>query len=361
MNRPAIEPNPSSAAERRGPFAGLAVSRIAGRVTGRLAVEAVHLDPAGLVHAGTLFGLAAELAQAGAAERTGAAGAAQLVDAKSVTLAPGPARTLTAEAHAHSGDPSGAVWLVDIRSEAGQVLASIAHRFVILPGAEPETPLAASGAACAAKPARAPGAEPSLAEQRRVLIARAAGEVIGRKGFANATMREIADAAGLHVPTMYQHVASKDEVLELVYMQAMERIGAGVDASTTETLDPVAALIETMSVLLTISDELRRDVGVLNREFKSLQPAARRRVIEMYRTMIQRFGDLVSRGIQQGHFRECDPFIAGNYIEMMSDIWALRPFFLGGYSLEDYRRASIEFMLYGLAGRPDPATRRGMD
>lgn len=355
MNHPAAEPNPLAGAERRGPFAGLAVSRMGDRVTGRIALEAAHLDAGGQVHAGTLFGLAAELARDLAMARAGAARVAQLIDAKSIMLVPGQARILTAEAHGHAGDPSGAVWLVDIRSDTGQVLASIAHRFELRPAAAgAEGPAVPDGPA-AVKPPRSPGAEPSLAEQRRVLIARAAGEVIGRKGFANATMREIADAAGLHVPTMYQHVASKDEVLELVYMQAMERIAAGMDASTTEPLDPVAALIEHLSVLLAISDESRRDVGVLNREFKSLQPAARRRVVEMYRALIQRFGGLVTRGIEEGHFREIDPFFAGNYIEMMADIWALRPFFLGGYSVEDYRRTSIEFMLYGLAGRPGAA------
>lgn len=352
MNHPAAESPQPSGAERRGPFAALAVSRLADRATGRLALEGAHLDADGQVHAGTLFGLAAEVARELAAARAGAGKAAQLADVKSILLVPGPARILTAEGHGHPGDSAGTTWLVDIRSDSGQVLASIAHRFELLSAVAVAEPPQATAPPPAAKPARPPGAEPSLAEQRRVLIARAAGEVIGRKGFANSTMREIADAAGLHVPTMYQHLTSKDEVLELVYMQAMERIAAGVDASTTETLDPAAALIETFSVLLAISDELRRDVGVLNREFKSLQPAARRRVIQMYRAMIQRFGDLVARGTQQGQLREIDPFIAGNYIEMMADIWALRPFFLGGYSMEEYRRTSVEFMLYGLAGRP---------
>lgn len=357
MKQPTLEaPNPISA-EMRGPFAGLAISEKANRATGRLPLEGVHLDGDGQVHAGTLFGLAAEVARALAKARAGADRAARLADVKTIILAPGTARSLTAEGQGHPGDPTGTVWLVDIRSDAGDVLASIAHRFDLVPAAPGAGLPRTTDAPAAPKPPHAPAAEPSLAEQRRALIARAAGEVIGRKGFANATMREIADAAGLHVPTMYQHLASKDEVLELVYMQAMERIAAGMDASTTQTQDPVAALTEAFSMLLAISDEYRRDVGVLNREFKSLQPDARRRVITMYREMIQRFGDPVARGIRHGQFRETDPFLVGNYIEMMADIWALRPFFLAGYSFEDYRRVSIEFMLYGLAGRPGPGLR----
>lgn len=357
MQRPHPESRDPVPAAARGPFAGLAISHRADRATGRLALEAAHLGGGGQVHAGTLFGLAADVAGALALARAGADQVARLVDVKTIVLAPGAARSLTAEGQGHPGDPTGTVWLVDVRCDAGHVLASIAHRFELMPTAPGADLPRTTDAPGAPKPPHPPAAEPSLADQRRARIARAAGEVIGRKGFANATMREIADAAGLHVPTMYQHLTSKDEVLELVYMQAMERIAAGMDARATETQDPVAALTEAFSMLLAISDEYRRDVGVLNREFKSLQPDARRRVIAMYRELIERFGDPVARGIRHRQFRETDPFLVGNYIEMMADIWALRPFFLAGYSLEEYRRVSIEFMLYGLAGRPGPGSR----
>lgn len=340
----------SGLAAPRSAFAGSIAPMVPGRVVGRLAVELSHCDAAGAVHAGTLFGLAAETARSGAQAEAGQDCAPRLIEAKSVLLAPGPARYLTAEARRLTGAPGVAVWTVDIHEEAGRTLATICHSFL----SEPVTPPAPAAASPAAPAAGDPSGSnpPSLGDRRRERIALAAGDVIARKGFANATMREIAEAAGLHVPTMYQHVDGKDEVLELFYAQAMERISRELDARLVTAQGAADGLRQMMSALLDVVDGRRHDVGVLNREFKSLQPEARARVIAGYRALIQRFADRIAQGIASGEFRKVDPFIAANFAEMLCDVWALRPFFLAGYPVGIYRREALDFMLYGLSPRP---------
>ena len=44
----------------------------------------------------------------------------------------------------------------------------------------------------------------STADRRKAQIVKAAFKVISKKGFANSAIREIAQEAGMPVPTMYQ-------------------------------------------------------------------------------------------------------------------------------------------------------------
>ena len=49
-------------------------------------------------------------------------------------------------------------------------------------------------------------------EQTNKKIARAAQDMFYRKGYDNTTLEEIAEAAGVHVQTLYRHFASKQEL-----------------------------------------------------------------------------------------------------------------------------------------------------
>lgn len=84
---------------------------------------------------------------------------------------------------------------------------------------------------------------PTTSAQRREPIAAAAADVIARKGYAAASVREIEAAAHMQVPKLYQYVTSKEEVLELVYRWVIERLQADVEdarsiAGTSRIVNP---------------------------------------------------------------------------------------------------------------------------
>ncbi len=142
----------------------------------------------------------------------------------------------------------------------------------------------------------------SSLEKRREQIAAAACDVISRKGFAGATIREIADAAGLHVPTLSRFVSSKDEVLELVYGWAMERLRTDVAAATVGCATVRDQLITTVMAMIGNGDRYRRQVGVLNRELKSLPQKSRLRVLNEYQALLGQIAELIAQGVASGEF-----------------------------------------------------------
>jgi AcrR family transcriptional regulator len=175
-------------------------------------------------------------------------------------------------------------------------------------------------------------------------IAQAAAEVIATKGFAQSTVREIADAAGMHVPTLYTHIASKDDLLELVYTWSMDRILVDVDDATANCLtirDKVRAMIKSM---LARANENKRRVGVLNRELRSLPHAARERVLARYRTILSQMAGVIAEGIETGEFRKVDPMIVANIIDAACDMRALRPFIFDQVALAEFEQSLTVFI-----------------
>lgn len=82
----------------------------------------------------------------------------------------------------------------------------------------------------AAKPARRP---PSPRMQRRrdatrVAILRAAGRIFRERGFAETSMRDIAEGADLSVANLYHHFSGKDEILFFCQDRSLDLMLAAV-------------------------------------------------------------------------------------------------------------------------------------
>jgi len=328
------------------------------RVVGEFPVQDRHRDAGGSVQVGILFVFAADLIEAGCRQRTGEDGVGgRVLDAKSLYLIPSRTNQLTGEATPVATSGGLVVWKAMIRAEDGQTIAEIVQTI--------DWPEPAGALGRTARPDRRLAVAPAEADaetpvttvaSRRERILAAATEVIGRKGFANATIREIADEAGMHVPTLYQYVVSKDELLELVYKHEQASLKRDLDVVSRKGGSATEKLAEMLSVALSVSDQRRRQIGILNRELKNLKPDARARMLTEYRSLVRRYETEVAAGIQSGEFRRIDPLIAANFIDMAADIWALRQFFFSDYALDDYRQAAIALVLSGLkAGDDDPA------
>lgn len=98
------------------------------------------------------------------------------------------------------------------------------------------------------------------------------------RGYAGATMRDVGRQAGLSVPGLYHHHASKQQLLVALLDLAMQELIARSTAARSEGRDPV----ERFSLLvecLVLFHTHRRDFGFLGTsEMRSLQPVARERV-----------------------------------------------------------------------------------
>lgn len=248
-----------------------------------------------------------------------------------LAAAPGTGATVRAEARLlrRAGDLQ--VWSCRMTSASGVLLAEAtltAACGVDVPAGPAPTP-------DTAVPRKVPVGEPAETatgglDPRQAQIARAACTVIAEKGYAAASVREIAEAAGMHVPTVYSHVKGKSEILELVYAWTIGRMLEQMEPVFAQGTTPPERLEAIMRRLTETNDLLWHETGVLNRETRSLSLEARDRVLSRYYDgMVVRIAGVIAEGIEQGHFRTVDPRLVANFIDALSDIWPLRPFAVG--------------------------------
>jgi AcrR family transcriptional regulator len=94
--------------------------------------------------------------------------------------------------------------------------------------------------ATASRPTRLPR------DQRRIQLLDAASEVFASKGYHAAAMDDIADAAGVSKPVLYQHFPSKLDLYLALLDQSCERLVEVVEealASTDDNADRVIATV----------------------------------------------------------------------------------------------------------------------
>ncbi len=73
---------------------------------------------------------------------------------------------------------------------------------------------------------------------RRDILLAAAG-VFARRGFAAATLAQLAEAAGFAAPSLYRYFASKEEILRSLLEMLASEIAATFDDPKTPSMPPM--------------------------------------------------------------------------------------------------------------------------
>jgi AcrR family transcriptional regulator len=115
-------------------------------------------------------------------------------------------------------------------------------------------------------PIRSPAArrERARAEARQDILL-AAAEVFARRGYAAATLAELAAAAGFAAPSLYRYFQSKDEIFRSIVELVRHEIGATFEAPVDRAA-PLAARLEALLAAQYLLVESRRDAFAVLRD-----------------------------------------------------------------------------------------------
>jgi TetR/AcrR family transcriptional regulator, cholesterol catabolism regulator len=105
---------------------------------------------------------------------------------------------------------------------------------------------------------------------RRSEIVGIAGELFASKGYANTTVREIADAAGILSGSLYHHFDSKESMVEALLRDFLERIDARYRNVIAAAAGPVDALRELVHAAFGALATDRAAVAVMLNEYNLL-------------------------------------------------------------------------------------------
>ena len=182
----------------------------------------------------------------------------------------------------------------------------------------------------------------------------AAAQIFGKKGYHATSMQDIADSVNLKKASLYHHIDSKQEILQLVLEQALNLvISRVISASEQDIPAPEKLRLAISNYLRTLADH-QELASVLLLEYRSLLPELnhshlphRDRFEGLWRKLIQEI-------IQFGTFKNTDPAMATRALLGMMN-WAITWYSNDGPSSpEEIADQFTDLILNGLMSREAP-------
>jgi len=134
--------------------------------------------------------------------------------------------------------------------------------------------------------------------------------LFAERGYHGTSMRDIAEALGVRAPSLYNHVASKQDILYAIMDKAMDRAINALDKSLAG-VDEVSEQLRRATESLVL-DFLRfpAEVTVCNTEVRSLDPRHRLAIVAKRDDYGGRVRAIIERGCRSGQFTTRTPQIA---------------------------------------------------
>lgn len=167
--------------------------------------------------------------------------------------------------------------------------ASAAYEAIVLSAGEPA---AADG----------PGRWPDVRE--------AALSLFSARGYHGTTMKDVAKVLGVRAPSLYNHVESKQEILQRIMVSGMQRLLAFQDAALASTDDTAEQLRRMTGAHVLVHIRHRHSAMVGDRELSNLEGEALDLVRSERARYEQRYRALIQGGVDDGLFHVDQPKVA---------------------------------------------------
>lgn len=186
------------------------------------------------------------------------------------------------------------------------------------------------------------------ADKRRLQIFEGACEVIANKGYGSATIRDIAKAANISIPSMYQYIKNKEDILYLITSMCMEEILTYFRENVDQHQAPVEALENAINAYFDYINVNRRYINLVYSETRALSPENRKKIFDMEREFMSLWEKILINGKEKGIFKIENTDLYANYIYFFCTIWALRHWSIGDYEEPNVRNTVTSMILNGI-------------
>lgn len=215
------------------------------------------------------------------------------------------------------------------------------------------TALASSGEAGTRRPRSARSIatvvrDRDLVEQRHEQIFKAASRIFISRGYHEATVREIAEAAGLSLGSLYSYIRTKEDILYLVFERLTLALRENINRATEGLEDPAAKIRAALEADVATTERYQDEILLMYQETKSLGRKSLHAVLSREAEYVRAFEAILREGDRQG-IMEGEPELAADIIAFLCSIVALRRWNLRRrFPRAVVHEGLIQFILRGL-------------
>lgn len=149
-------------------------------------------------------------------------------------------------------------------------------------------------------------AMPKTKTPMRDAIRAAAVKTFYERGYAAATIRQIAAELGIQGGSLYNHYASKQEILLDVMVQTNDELLAGLDAAIADAPDAIAALRAAIVFHVAFHRDRHQEAFLTDNELRNLEPENYPTVAKQRKAYERRIQRILEQGQESGEFEVAD-------------------------------------------------------
>lgn len=150
--------------------------------------------------------------------------------------------------------------------------------------------------------------QPPLSRERE--IEQRAAELFYRRGYDAASLRELGKLVGMEVPSLYNHMDSKQELLTRILCRALDDLADTLRTHLADVFDPVDRMRVAVRTYVLFHEERLADASISDTELRSLTGESRSAVLKRRATLADLFAGIVRDGARSGAFTVPDEGIA---------------------------------------------------
>lgn len=145
---------------------------------------------------------------------------------------------------------------------------------------------------------------------KKEVIKEEAARLFHDRGYGAASMRDLAEILGVEAPSLYNHIRSKEELLqEICFSTANEFTFQMGLVEPNEKLSPIQKIEAITRFHIHIWVDRLNDVLVMTNEAKHLSEPYLSTFLNERRLYVKRFEAIVNEGIKKGQLKKLDPYV----------------------------------------------------
>ena len=141
---------------------------------------------------------------------------------------------------------------------------------------------------------------------KKEFILKKAAQMFREKGFAATSMRDLAETVGIEAASLYNHIRSKNEMLETICFDVANRFTMFMDELEGTTQSSIKKIETLLRFHIKQMIESFEEVIVCDREWKHLDEPYLSNFHNQRRTYRKRFAAIIEEGISKSEIKKID-------------------------------------------------------
>ncbi len=141
---------------------------------------------------------------------------------------------------------------------------------------------------------------------KKELILRRAAAMFREKGFAATSMRDLAEMVGIEAASLYNHIRSKNEILEAICFDVANIFFTNMETIESSSKNSIGKIEDLLRFHIRQMVENYEEVYVSDREWKHLEEPYLSNFQSQRRNYRKKFASIINEGIDKNEIRKID-------------------------------------------------------